>query len=84
MQSVIRVRFPDDHTLEVIFHPSETIQSLVDLLVKVVARPELPFHICMVLGFYLFIYPHKIGVVFWFVCACGGGEEGVAGTMICK
>lgn len=44
-KSVIRVRFPDDHTLEVIFHPSETIQSLVDLLVKVVARPELPFHI---------------------------------------
>jgi len=44
-KAVIRVRFPDHHTLEVTFHPSETIQSLVDLLTKVVARPELPFYI---------------------------------------
>lgn len=42
-KAVIRVRFPDQHTLEVTFHPSETIQSLVDLLKKVVARPEIPF-----------------------------------------
>uniref|UniRef100_A0A2P2KDT1 Plant UBX domain-containing protein 1 isoform X1 n=1 Tax=Rhizophora mucronata TaxID=61149 RepID=A0A2P2KDT1_RHIMU len=44
-KAVMRVRFPDNHTLEVVFHPSEKIQSLVDLLMKVVARPELPFHI---------------------------------------
>ncbi|KAK6155258.1 hypothetical protein DH2020_009506 [Rehmannia glutinosa] len=44
-QAVIRVRFPDNHTLEVTFHPSETIQSLVDILNKVVAHPELPFYI---------------------------------------
>ncbi|CAN6708976.1 unnamed protein product [Malus baccata var. baccata] len=44
-KTVIRVRFPDNHTLEATFNPSETVQSLVDLLVKVVARPELPFYI---------------------------------------
>lgn len=44
-KSVIRVRFPDNHTLEATFHPSETIESLVDLLEKVVAKPELPFYI---------------------------------------
>ncbi|PRQ54135.1 hypothetical protein RchiOBHm_Chr2g0174181 [Rosa chinensis] len=44
-KAVIRVRFPDNTTLEATFHPSETIQSLVDLLMKVVARPELSFHI---------------------------------------
>nr|POE76044.1 plant ubx domain-containing protein 1 [Quercus suber] len=44
-KAVIRIRFPDNHTLEVTFHPSETIQSLIDLLTKVVARPELPFYI---------------------------------------
>ncbi|KAD6796075.1 hypothetical protein R6Q59_020034 [Mikania micrantha] len=42
---VIRVRFPDNNTLEATFHPSETLQSLVDLLAKVVARPDLPFYI---------------------------------------
>ncbi|XP_057982796.1 plant UBX domain-containing protein 1 [Malania oleifera] len=44
-KAVIRVRFPDNYTLEATFHPSEKIQSLVDLLVRVVARPELPFYI---------------------------------------
>ncbi|GER33299.1 plant UBX domain-containing protein 1 [Striga asiatica] len=44
-KAVIRVRFPDNHTLEVSFHPSETIQSLVDLLKKVSAHPELPFYL---------------------------------------
>ncbi|KAG5082800.1 hypothetical protein JHK84_052838 [Glycine max] len=43
--AVIRVRFPDNHTLEVTFHPSETIQSLIDLLTKVIAQPEQPFYI---------------------------------------
>ncbi|KVH92790.1 hypothetical protein Ccrd_005113 [Cynara cardunculus var. scolymus] len=45
-KAVVRVRFPDNHTLEATFHPSETMQSLVDLLVKVMARPDLPFYIC--------------------------------------
>ncbi|XP_044465069.1 plant UBX domain-containing protein 1-like isoform X2 [Mangifera indica] len=44
-KAAIRVRFPDGHTLEATFHQSETIQNLVDLLVKVVARPDLPFHL---------------------------------------
>ncbi|XP_022774301.1 plant UBX domain-containing protein 1-like isoform X2 [Durio zibethinus] len=44
-KAVIRVRFPDNHTLEVAFHPSETIQSLVDLIKKVIARPDLPFYL---------------------------------------
>lgn len=44
-KAVIRVRFPDNHTLEATFHPSETIQSLFDLLMKVVARPDIPFYI---------------------------------------
>ncbi|XP_004489578.1 plant UBX domain-containing protein 1 isoform X2 [Cicer arietinum] len=42
-KSVIRVRFPDNHTLEATFHPSETIQSLIDVLNKVIAQPEKPF-----------------------------------------
>ncbi|KAD3641103.1 hypothetical protein E3N88_30327 [Mikania micrantha] len=44
-KAVIRVRFPDNHTLEATFHPSETIQSLIDLLLKVLAQPDLPFYI---------------------------------------
>ncbi|OMO69091.1 hypothetical protein COLO4_29276 [Corchorus olitorius] len=42
---VIRIRFPDNHTLEVTFHPSEKVQSLVDLVKKVIARPDLPFYL---------------------------------------
>ncbi|XP_028772400.1 plant UBX domain-containing protein 1 isoform X2 [Neltuma alba] len=44
-KTVIRVRFPDNHTLEAAFHPSETLQSLVDLLTKVIAQPEQSFYI---------------------------------------
>ncbi|KAI3761896.1 hypothetical protein L1987_52319 [Smallanthus sonchifolius] len=44
-KAVIRVRFPDNHTLEATFHPSETLQNLMDLLVKVVARPDLPSYL---------------------------------------
>ncbi|KAL2505304.1 Plant UBX domain-containing protein 1 [Abeliophyllum distichum] len=44
-KAVIRVRFPDNYTLEAMFHPSETIQSLIDLLKKVVTHPELPLYI---------------------------------------
>ncbi|KAL8151008.1 hypothetical protein V2J09_020816, partial [Rumex salicifolius] len=44
-KAVIRVRFPDNHTFEATFHPSETIQNLVDLLKKVVACPDLPFYL---------------------------------------
>ncbi|KAE8674577.1 SWI/SNF-related matrix-associated actin-dependent regulator of chromatin subfamily A member [Hibiscus syriacus] len=45
-KAVIRVRFPDNHTLEVTFHPSETIQCLVDLIKKAIARLDLPFYLC--------------------------------------
>ncbi|KAK2397393.1 Plant UBX domain-containing protein 1 [Trifolium repens] len=41
----IRVRFPDNHTLEATFQPSDTIQSLIDLLNKVIAQPEKPFYL---------------------------------------
>nr|XP_016454347.1 PREDICTED: plant UBX domain-containing protein 1-like [Nicotiana tabacum] len=44
-KAVLRVRFPDNYTLEATFHPSETIQSLLDLLMKVIAHPELPFYL---------------------------------------
>ncbi|KAH1047840.1 hypothetical protein J1N35_038624 [Gossypium stocksii] len=44
-KAVVRIRFPDNHTLEVTFHPSETLQSLVDLISKVIARPDLPFYL---------------------------------------
>ncbi|URE40680.1 tether containing UBX domain for [Musa troglodytarum] len=50
-KAVIRVRFPDDYILEAKFQPTETIQTLVDLLMKVVAQPNLPF--------YLFTTPPK-------------------------
>ncbi|KAK4746683.1 hypothetical protein SAY87_025720 [Trapa incisa] len=44
-KSIMRVRFPDNITLEATFHPSEKIQSLVDLLKKVLAQPGLPFYL---------------------------------------
>lgn len=44
-KATIRVRFPDNLTLEVTFHPSEKIQSVFDLLMKVVARPDIPFYL---------------------------------------
>lgn len=44
-KALIRVRFPDNFTLEASFHPSETIQDLVNLLMKVIARPDLPFYL---------------------------------------
>ncbi|KAK6928463.1 UBX domain [Dillenia turbinata] len=44
-KATIRVRFPDNITLEATFHPSETIQSLIDVLNKTIAQPELPFYI---------------------------------------
>jgi hypothetical protein len=42
----MRVRFPDGYILEADFLPSERIHSLVELLMKVIARPDLPFYIC--------------------------------------
>ncbi|XP_075501050.1 plant UBX domain-containing protein 1-like [Primulina tabacum] len=44
-KAVIRIRFPDNHTLEITFHPSEIIQSLIDLLRKVLVDPQLPFYL---------------------------------------
>ncbi|KAE8661616.1 SWI/SNF-related matrix-associated actin-dependent regulator of chromatin subfamily A member [Hibiscus syriacus] len=45
-KAVIRVRFPDNQTLKVTFHPSEMIQCLVDLITKAIARLDLPFYLC--------------------------------------
>ncbi|PIA51386.1 hypothetical protein AQUCO_01100305v1 [Aquilegia coerulea] len=44
-KATIRVRFPDNYTLEGKFLSSETFQSLIDLLMKAIARPDLPFYI---------------------------------------
>jgi tether containing UBX domain for GLUT4 len=44
-KAVMRVRFPDGYILEADFHPSATVHSLVDLLMKVIARPDLPFYL---------------------------------------
>ncbi|KAG7563740.1 Ubiquitin-like domain superfamily [Arabidopsis suecica] len=44
-KAVIRVRFPDNHTLEATFHPSEKIQGLIDLVKRVVAHPDIPFYL---------------------------------------
>ncbi|ONM16526.1 Plant UBX domain-containing protein 1 [Zea mays] len=44
-KAVMRVRFPDGYILEADFLPSERIHSLVDLLMKVLARPDLPFYL---------------------------------------
>ncbi|XP_051217897.1 plant UBX domain-containing protein 1 [Lolium perenne] len=44
-KAVMRVRFPDGYILEAEFHPSEAVHSLVDLLMKVIARPDLPFYL---------------------------------------
>ena len=44
-KTAIRIHFPDNHTLEVVFNPSEKIQSLFDLLSRVLAQPEVPFYL---------------------------------------
>lgn len=44
-KAVIRVRFPDNHTLEATFHPSDRIESIFDLLAKVLVKPELPYYL---------------------------------------
>ncbi|KMZ72758.1 Tether containing UBX domain for GLUT4 [Zostera marina] len=44
-RAVIRVRFSDGYVLEANFQPSEPIQTLIDLLSKVIARPDVPFYI---------------------------------------
>nr|CAB3487438.1 unnamed protein product [Digitaria exilis] len=43
--AVMRVRFPDGYILEADFPPSERIHNLVELLMKVLARPDLPFYL---------------------------------------
>ncbi|KNA24966.1 hypothetical protein SOVF_010840 isoform B [Spinacia oleracea] len=44
-KAVIRIRFPDNHTVEATFHPSEPLQTIFDLLKKVLAKPELPHYL---------------------------------------
>ncbi|VVB04197.1 unnamed protein product [Arabis nemorensis] len=44
-KAVIRIRFPDNHTFEATFHPSEKIHCLIDLLKRVVAHPDIPFYL---------------------------------------
>lgn len=69
---MIRVRFPDNLTLEATFHPSETIQSLFDLLTKVVARPDLSFYLCedaLLHVFSFFLVSSVTKQAYEFVCA---------------
>ncbi|KAJ1271603.1 hypothetical protein BS78_06G140000 [Paspalum vaginatum] len=54
-KAVMRVRFPDGYILEVDFLPSERIHNLVELLMRVLARPDLPF--------YLYTVPPKRRIV---------------------
>ncbi|XP_047311440.1 plant UBX domain-containing protein 1 [Impatiens glandulifera] len=44
-KAVIRVRFPDNSILESTFKSSDKIQSLLDLVKKVIAQPDLPFYL---------------------------------------
>nr|CAD1837055.1 unnamed protein product [Ananas comosus var. bracteatus] len=44
-KAVIRVRFPDNYVFEAKFQPSDKIQSLIDLLTKAIARPNVPFYL---------------------------------------
>nr|CAD1837088.1 unnamed protein product [Ananas comosus var. bracteatus] len=44
-KAVIRVRFPDNYVFEAKFQPSDKIQSLIDLLTKAIARPDVPFYL---------------------------------------
>ncbi|WOK94512.1 hypothetical protein Cni_G03216 [Canna indica] len=55
IKAIIRVRFPDDYVLEAKFQSSETIQTLVDLLKKVIGQPNVPF--------YLYTVPPKTQIV---------------------
>ncbi|KAK3023601.1 hypothetical protein RJ639_044061 [Escallonia herrerae] len=89
-KAVVRVRFPDNNTLEATFHPSETMQSLVDLLKKVVARPELPFYIYttppkkqvkdMSLDFYSAGFAP--GAIVYFSYDLPNGDNGAAGPFL--
>jgi hypothetical protein len=73
IQVVIRVRFPDKDTLEVAFPSSEKIQSLLNLLKKVVARPELPFYICkQEKGQVLFVYKRLKFSLVYLCCVVKG------------
>eukprot|EP00252_Welwitschia_mirabilis_P003808 TRINITY_DN1386_c0_g1_i4.p1 TRINITY_DN1386_c0_g1~~TRINITY_DN1386_c0_g1_i4.p1 ORF type:complete len:219 (-),score=44.56 TRINITY_DN1386_c0_g1_i4:193-849(-) len=44
-KAVIRVIFPDNYVIETTFDTTETISVLMDLLKKVIARPDIPFYI---------------------------------------
>ena len=61
----MRVRFPDGYILEADFLPSERIHSLVDLLTKVLARPDLPFYLCK---FCFSLRGDRCGVYLCFSC----------------
>lgn len=61
----MRVRFPDGYILEANFLPSERIHSLVDLLMKVLARPDLPFYLCK---FCFSLRGHRCRVYLCFSC----------------
>ena len=46
VQAVIRVLFPDNYILEAKFQASDSLSKLVDLLRKVISRPDIPFYLC--------------------------------------
>ncbi|KAI9402848.1 hypothetical protein POPTR_001G337533v4 [Populus trichocarpa] len=75
---VIRVRFPDKDTLEVAFPSSEKIQSLLNLLKKVVARPELPFYILKKLSEILYSGGFSPGAIVYFSYDLQRGDDAAA------
>ena len=46
VQAVIRVLFPDNYILEAKFQASDSLSELIDLLRKVISRPDIPFYLC--------------------------------------
>ncbi|CAN6448976.1 unnamed protein product [Victoria cruziana] len=44
-KSVIRIRFPDGYIVEAKFHPTETVENLMEFVKKIIAQPDIPFYI---------------------------------------
>lgn len=45
-QATIRVHFPDGFVVEATFKSTETMSDLMEVVRKVIGRPDLPFYLC--------------------------------------
>jgi tether containing UBX domain for GLUT4 len=45
LQAIIRVQFPDNFVLEATFRSADSLSSLIELLQRVLVRPDLPFYL---------------------------------------